>query len=420
MSTRLEAVRRYQILGTPPEEAFDRITRLASDIFEVPFALFNIATGQDKLWCKSATGWKDYVGEHIQMPLCRHTMQRHDVTVVEDVGVDHRFKHAFPPSDASSPRFYAGAPIYTPNGICIGTLCILAPHPQSFSQTDTRRLRLLADLVVDLLEKHRNCVDTDVPSKSASQSRYLPQHDSLKEQAYNFSKLKESVLTNMSHEVRTPLTSMIGFAEILAEELDGRMAEHATVIYRCGQRLYRTLESMMQLSKLEGGVYSLNVRQTDLCEVVHKATELLRSDVRTSEVTVMVETPSTPVLAYADPEAVHRIVTNVLDNAIKFTSSGGEIQIRVHTESFMGACVEIEDTGVGISKSALPDIFTAFRQESEGVARMYEGIGLGLTIVKHLVERMGGVVQVKSQKGVGTHVHLHLPTDAPSENTSPS
>ncbi|WP_176521829.1 GAF domain-containing sensor histidine kinase [Longimonas halophila] len=407
---RLKAVRRYQILGTPPEEAFDRITRLASDIFDTPVALLNIATGRRSLWCKSATGW-DCAGTHIQTPPCEYAMNQHDLTVVEDIATDERFASCSLAATAPNVRFYAGAPLHTPDGVCIGTLCVLAPNPRSFSDTDADRLHLLADLAVDLLEKRSPLDNTHSASlKNRSESSSLLPPHSLKEQAHKFTRLKESVLTNMSHEVRTPLTAMIGFAEILTEELDSPLAEHAAVIYRCGKRLHRTLDSMMQLSKLEGGVYTLNRRHVDLCKVVHNVVESMNESAHAQDIHVAIETPSAPVCAYADAEAVSRVVTNILDNAIKFTPNSGRVWVRVHTKGFSGACIEVEDTGVGISESAISTVFAAFKQESEGISRMYEGIGLGLTIVRGLVEMMKGVVRIESQKGVGTHVAVHLPT----------
>lgn len=412
-ANRLEAVRRYQILGSSPEESFDRITQLASDVFEAPVALLNIATGEDQLWCKSAAGW-DCVGEHLHMPPCVHTMKQRTLTIVEDWAIDNRFADHVLPEDAPRVGFYAGAPLHSPDDTCIGTLCILASDSRSFSDDDARKLRLLADLAIDLLEKRRHLVSAPSPSDRPPQRSDAFPYDSLREQANKFAKLRESVLTNMSHEVRTPLTSMIGFAEILAEELDGRLAEHASVIHRCGRRLHRTLESMMLLSKLEGGVYPLHMRQIDLCKVVHNTADRMQEDARANGISITVETPDAPVAAYTDSEATYRIVNNVLDNAIKFTPRGGNVQMRVRTDAFTGACIEIEDTGVGISESALPIVFTSFRQESEGVSRMYEGIGLGLTIVKHLVERMNGVTRIESQKGTGTRVSIHLPTTPPS------
>ncbi len=416
---RLKAVRRYQILGTPPEEAFDRITRLASDIFDTPVALLNIATGRRSLWCKSATGW-ECAGTYIQTPPCEHAMNEHDLTVVEDIATDDRFASCSLAATAPNLRFYAGTPLHAPDGACIGTLCILAPNPRSFSDTDADRLSRLADLTVDLLENRCSPRNASLASSNRhTESRAPSLSYSLQEQAQKFVKLKESVLTNMSHEVRTPLTAMIGFAEILTEELDGPLAEHAAVIYRCGKRLHRTLDSMMRLSKLEGGIYTLNSRPIDLCKVVHSAVEsLLKGTCAQEDVQVSIETPSAPVRAYADSEAVARIVTNILDNAIKFTPSSGQVWVRVHTEGFSGACIEVEDTGVGIAESAIPTVFSAFKQESEGISRMYEGIGLGLTIVKGLVEMMRGVVRIESQKGTGTHVAVHLPT-APCRTDHP-
>lgn len=417
MSTkRLQAVRRYQISGTPPEEAFDRITRLASDIYDAPVALLNIATERRSLWCKSAAGW-DCAGTHIQTPPCEHVMKHHDLTVVEDMATDDRFAAYSLAANAPDVRFYAGAPLRTPDGVCIGTLCVLAPNPRSFSNTGADRLHLLADLAVDLFEKRSRSVASNlVSSRGPTQSNYISSHNSPREQDHKFTKLKESVLTNMGHEVRTPLTAMIGFAEILTEELDGPTAEHAAVIYRCGKRLHRTLESMMELSKLKESSYVIDNRRVNLCEIVRDAVEAMQKSTRAKNIAMTAAIPSEPVFGYANVEAVFRVVTNILDNAVKFTPDKGQVWVRVHAKASGGACIEVEDTGIGISEGALPTVFAAFRQESEGVSRTYEGMGLGLTVAKHLMERMGGVIRIQSQKGLGTQVMIHLSSDAPDED----
>ena len=105
---------------------------------------------------------------------------------------------------------------------------------------------------------------------------------------------------------------------------------------------------------------------------------------------------------------------NLLENAIKFTSDGGSIEVRARTDGD-DAVVEVEDTGVGISEEALPEIFGAFQQESEGLAREYEGSGLGLSIVQRLTEAHGGTVEVDSEKGVGTRFTVRLPRTAPDD-----
>ncbi len=109
-------------------------------------------------------------------------------------------------------------------------------------------------------------------------------------------------------------------------------------------------------------------------------------------------------------DAVHRICRNLLENAIKFTPKGGRVEVRVRSED-TGAVLQVEDTGIGMKPENVPELFRAFKQESEGPAREYEGSGLGLSTVKRLTEELGGTVEVDTEKGEGTCFSIRLPQE---------
>ena len=231
-----------------------------------------------------------------------------------------------------------------------------------------------------------------------------------KERAEEASQVKTAMLANMSHEVRTPLTSIIGFAEILRDRLDGPLEAFARRTHESSQRLAATLESILQLSKLEAGAASLDREPVSLVESVRTTVELLRPKAAEKSLTVTTEWPARDVEGVWNADALHRIGRNLLENAIKFTPEGGRIAVRVgRTEA--QATLVVEDTGIGIRKDLLPNIFQAFRQESEGIDRAYQGSGLGLSIVDHLVKEFGGTIEVETEKGEGTCFTVHLPLD---------
>jgi signal transduction histidine kinase len=124
---------------------------------------------------------------------------------------------------------------------------------------------------------------------------------------------------------------------------------------------------------------------------------------------LQVEASGEPAETYADEMAARRVISNLVDNAIKFTPEKGEVTIRTYVKDSTMVTVEVEDTGVGISEEALPRVFEAFTQESEGLTREYEGAGLGLSIVQGLVEALGGKIEVETEKGEGTCISVHLP-----------
>lgn len=229
-----------------------------------------------------------------------------------------------------------------------------------------------------------------------------------KEEAEEASRLKSAMLANMSHEIRTPLTAITGFSEVLKKNLHGEMATFADKVYSSSQRLMKTLDSVLQLSKLEAGTYSPKRERVQLRAVVKETVDMLRSTAEEDSVELAMRLPEAPVEGRWSEGALNRIVGNLLENAIKFTPSGGRVTVRVRTASD-AACLEVEDTGVGISDEFMTDIFEAFRQESTGVDREYEGSGLGLSIVQRLVEALDGTIAVESEKGEGTCFTVRLP-----------
>ena len=228
-----------------------------------------------------------------------------------------------------------------------------------------------------------------------------------KEEAEVAARFKEAMLANMSHEVRTPLSPIIGYAELLQERLGDPEAEFAEHIYEGGKRLQKTLDAMLSLSKLESGAYQLSAEHVDLARLAGEIAEEFAPKARTQGVEVETRLLKTTP-GHCDENALRRVLGNLLENAIKFTPEGGRVHVRVRPEDGE-AVLEVEDTGVGIAEEIQEDIFRPFKQESEGNTREYEGTGLGLAIVREFVELMDGAVELESTKGEGTCFTVRLP-----------
>ena len=229
-----------------------------------------------------------------------------------------------------------------------------------------------------------------------------------KEEAEKASVLKSAMLANMSHEIRTPLTSIVGLSEVLQENLGGDQAELADIVYKSSQRLKETLTSVLQLSKLEAGAHELEREPVGLAVVADETVKLLHPKAVDQSVEIEAQVPDTPVTGAWDEGALKRIVTNLAENAIKFTPTDGTVEVRVRADG-PEAVLEVKDTGVGIEEDFLPDIFNAFEQEEGGIDREHEGSGLGLAITKRLTEALGGTIAVESEKGEGTCFTVRLP-----------
>ena len=228
-----------------------------------------------------------------------------------------------------------------------------------------------------------------------------------KEEAESLLIMKESILTNISHEIRTPLTGILGIAEALINEVKGEAHDLAALLHESGWRLARTLDSILTLAKLESDTAIFAQELVDVVEASSKIVRTFTSHARAKDISLELVVPRRRILVLTDPVALDQIIMNLISNSIKFTNFGG-VTLKIHADENR-VHLDIKDTGVGISESFLPHVFEEYRQESQGVSREFEGSGLGMSIVKRLLELMGGDIRIESRKGVGTTVHATMP-----------
>ena len=218
--------------------------------------------------------------------------------------------------------------------------------------------------------------------------------------------LKSSFLTNMSHEIRTPLTGIMGFASILQDELSPAQVEIVRLIEQSGKRLLKTLDAILDLSMLESGTMPFEPKRVDVVDEVLHQVHLAEETAKGKELYIKVDYKSVDIFAFLERDYLARVLFNLISNAIKFTREGGvTVTLTVEDKDLI---IEVADTGVGISESFIPLLFEAFRQESSGKTRTYDGTGLGLTIVKRLVDQMSGTIQVDSVLGEGSTFTVRL------------
>ncbi len=226
-------------------------------------------------------------------------------------------------------------------------------------------------------------------------------------------KLKSAFLNNMSHELRTPLTGILGFAEILTEELGPEHRDFAHRIVTSGIRLQETLNSILDLAQLEGGSLELEAVRLDLVKETRRAAEWYIDHAEKKGLALKINTPTERIEASLDRASLQRIVKSIVDNAVKFTDEGS-VTVNV-TADDSRVHIAVQDTGIGISETFLPHVFSEFRQESVGHSRSYEGSGLGLAITKRLVELMGGAITLESEQGTGSTFTVSFPRTATDE-----
>ncbi len=228
-----------------------------------------------------------------------------------------------------------------------------------------------------------------------------------REKALQAARFMNEFLANMSHEIRTPLAGVIGFAEVLEEELPSEHREIAQLIARGGNRLLHTLNSVLDFAKLKAHNHKLVQTPINVVDRVQKHCRLLSALARQQNLTLEYTGAPEPLYALVDPNSLDRILDNLIGNAIKYTPEG-TVNVGVYADTDR-LNIKIKDTGIGINKEFLPQIFEPFRQEYMGDDRPYEGVGLGLTITKRLVKLMNGNIAVESNQGEGSCFTVSFP-----------
>ena len=228
-----------------------------------------------------------------------------------------------------------------------------------------------------------------------------------KEEAEQASQLKSAFLANMSHDVRTPISSILSVTELLSMELGEEHQERVSLIERSSHRLLDTIDSVLELSKLQAGAVRPEWETVDLAEELRDTADIFQPQADEADLTLEAEIDPPPT-ARLDPTMLNRITDNLLSNAIKFTEAGGTVALRAHGDDD-SLVVEVEDTGIGIGEDFLPNLFESFAQGSDRVVEEEGGSGLGLAITKRLTELMNGTIEVESEKGVGTCFTITLP-----------
>lgn len=247
-----------------------------------------------------------------------------------------------------------------------------------------------------------------------------------KDESERLADLRASFLANMSHEIRTPLTSIVGVSQLLEQkDLPEEYHRMVELIRTSGRRLQQTLDSVLDISRLEAGEMNPTYRRYDVVSQVKDDVEMLEAQADRRGIELQFHSPDDELYFWTDAGFLNRIVYNLTENAIKFTDEGSvtvELE-RVDDELRL----VVEDTGIGIDEDFLPHLFDKFKQASGGTRRDYSGSGLGLSLIDQLVELMGGEIDVESEKGEGTTFRVTIPehrredeehdTDSPPEET---
>ena len=312
--------------------------------------------------------------------------------MISDVRQDPRFYTRVDETTDFETRSILGVPLQV-KGEVIGALEALNKTGDGiFTQADVQTLSTLAAHAAIAIEN----------------ARLLTEIQKAYEELSELDRLKSEFVAIASHELQTPLTIILGYASFLKQEATGTASEQLDIVLRSALRLRSLINDMINLRHIETGEAELELEQLSLNELVTTLTAEFASLAEARKQTIGIKLASQLPIVKADRQKLHLVLANLLSNAIKFTPEGGGIQVAVEAKG-NEVWVSVRDTGIGIPPREQERIFDRFYQVEPSLTRRFEGIGLGLSIAKGMVELHGGRIWVESVEGMGSSFTFPLP-----------
>ena len=335
--------------------------------------------------------------EHSIVALCART---HEGVIINDVTQAPDF---LPNTLLPDTKSEMAVPMVVGDTL-VGVLDVQADITNRFTENNVRVKTTLADQIA-------------VAIQNATQYQKQVQ---MVDQLQTVDRLKSEFLASMSHELRTPLNSIIGYSEVLLDGLDGELNEEATedveAIHGGGKHLLTIINDILDLAKIEAGQMFLEPRETNLMTVVEDVLNTCDILARNKGLELKVHRETEIPTVKGDAIRLKQIILNLVNNAIKFTDAGS-ITVDLGLDKNNMIKVRIIDTGMGMNEEELKGLFQQFHQVDGSSTRRAGGTGLGLVITRHLVTMQGGVVEVESEKGVGTTFWFTVPVFKRSTQT---
>jgi len=373
---RLESLRDYGVLDTPREAAFDDLTRIAAQICGTPMALVSLVD-ESRQWFKSEFGL-DARETPREVAFCAHAILQPGVFTVPDTQLDARFQANALVTGAPYLRFYAGAPLQTPEGQALGTLCVLDRVPRKLNADQIAALQALARQTMAQLELRRAL-----------------------HQAERLSRYRSGVIAAMGHDLKQPLQVVQMTLGLLARRLDQpqdltRLGYATAAVDKMG----RDLDSFAAGSHL--GEAALETTRFSIAEILSKVHD--NWGVLAARKGLRLRVVPSSQLVRSDLRMLTTIIGNLVANAIKYTEAGSVLV--GCRRSVASLTIEVLDTGIGIADDQREAIFESFRQLD---AERSEGLGLGLAIVRNMSELLGSRIAVASTPGKGSRFSVIVP-----------
>ncbi len=382
---RLAAVRRTALIDSPNDEAFDRLARLAARMVRAPVAMVVLING-DKHFLKSCVGVPEPLASTRELPLCRVSFCQCVVAselplIVSDARI-HPLGQDNMPVNLLGVTAYLGIPIRLSTGEVLGSFCVIDFAPRAWTQEDVATMQDIAAAVMTEIELRTTVRERD------EQMERLREED----------RRKDEFLAMLAHELRNPLAPLLTALQMMRLRIAQPQDHERYVVMaeRQVRRLTRLVDDLLDVSRITRGKVELRRRPIALGQVLQRAVETASPFIRARGLLLCVSHPPESCLLLADADRLEQVFVNLLNNAAKYTEPGGTLTLRSELEGST-AVVRVKDTGIGIEPEKLSRVFDLFMQANPSIDRRHGGLGVGLTLVRALVEMHGGSVEAVSE-----------------------
>ena len=404
---RLDTLAKLAVLDAPRDPRFDRLTRLAAQLLEMPMCAISLMDCDRQFFLSEYhVGVRETARE---LAFCNHVVASGIPQIVPDATQDPRFSDNPLVTGEFQLRFYAGVPITDAEGTTLGSLCVLdrETHAEGLSPEKLSILQDLAAVVVN--EMTSRMIAERAVLESDLRRQLAVELEDQRQEALATARFKSEFLANMSHEIRTPLNGVIGMAELLQDTvLSDEQREYLETLLHSAESLLSIINDVLDISKIEA--QQMHYEEVSFClrhEIEHIA-QVLAQKAAHKPVDVMVEIqPDFPTAVVGDPTRIAQIIFNLAGNAVKFTEQGF-VCLRLESVDRDHVRITVQDSGIGMDAEQLARLFEKFTQADSSITRRYGGTGLGMAIVKQLVAAFNGEIAVDSVPGEGTTVTLSL------------
>lgn len=348
--------------------------------------------------------------------MCRACFEQCGRVVIEDVMAESALDINLEVARLLGFRACHSTPLITHAGRIIGVISVHFRDARRPSEREIRLMDLYARMAADSIDNAQLHHQTELELEKRREA--LVGEQVARAEAESANRMKDEFLATVSHELRTPLNAIIGWSHMLrGGSLDeANRARAIETIERNAKSQAQLIEDILDVSRMITGKLRLNIRSVDVSSAINSAVDSVQLAADSKNIRLEVTVDPSVRHIYGDSSRLQQIIWNLISNAIKFTPAGGRVDIRLERVD-QEAQIKVTDTGQGISQSVLPYIFDRFRQGDGTITRRHGGLGLGLAIVRHLVELHGGTISAESPgEGGGATFTVRLPFTAANES----